>query len=317
MVTYSRKKVGKRSQNEEGEPKKKRQRKVMNKKTQKTLQSSLESIDTSVLILEAVARVKEEFTDSDTHLTSFVNGLCDAEQLLRELAEFHRDTFVALHIECKKAKNSQLQFQLRWYSYCSAFLLEEQYSLAAINLEEVAHPVLTKLRQKWLDFCKEHCTSVIASKPVMMVFSSALYYSLLEHVSSFQASQSKGTAGSTIVPTDEEDGVYYRFGGGALCEMLHRRYKQICCSSNKNLMSIEISILQAINSKDKSDIPQYLQYQDRGNMYFPHKTFIPFLRKLDTNLKKLINVQSFNEHGDSLIKVNHNCCLQCLYYFVY
>ena len=99
--------------------------------------------------------------------------------------------------------------------------------------------------------------------------------------------------------------------------MLHRRYKQICCSSNKNLMSIEISILQAINSKDKSDIPQYLQYQDHGNMYFPHKTFIPFLRKLDTNLKKLINVQSFNEHGDSLIKVNHNCCLQCLYYFVY
>ena len=97
MATYSRKKVGKRSQNEEGEPIKKRQRKVMNKKIRKTLQSSLESINTSVIILEAVAWVKEEFTDSDTHLTSFVNGLCDAEQLHRELAEFHRDTFVALH----------------------------------------------------------------------------------------------------------------------------------------------------------------------------------------------------------------------------
>ena len=36
-------------------------------------------------------------------------------------------------------------------------------------------------------------------------------------------------------------------------------------------MSIEISILQAINTKDKSDIPQYLQYQDHGFMYFPHK----------------------------------------------
>ena len=288
----------------------------MNKKMRKTLESSQESIDTSVLVHEAVARIKQEFPDSDTHLTSLVNGLCDAKQLLGELTEFHRDTFAALHVICKKEKNSQLQFQPRWYSYCSVFLLEEQYSLAAINLEEVAHPVLTKLRQKWLDFCKEHCTSVIASKPVMMAFSSALYNPLLEHVSSFQASQSECIATSTVVPTDEEDGVYYRFGGAALCEMLHHRHKQICCSSNKNLMSIEISILQAINTKDKSDVPQYLQYQDRGFMYFPHKTFIPYIRKLDTNLKKFINVQSFNKHGDNLIKVSHNCCLLCLYCFV-
>ena len=77
----------------------------------------------------------------------------------------------------------------------------------------------------------------------MMAFSSALYNSLLEHVSSFQASQTKGTVGSTVVPTAEEDGVYYHFGGGALREMLHRCYKQICCSSNENLMSIKISII--------------------------------------------------------------------------
>ena len=139
---------------------------------------------------------------------NLVKELCDTKQLLRELADFHRDTFVALHIECKKEKNSKLQFQLRWYLYCSAFLLEEQYSLSAIHLNETAHPVLTEFRQKWLDFCKEHCTSVTASKLLMMAFSSALYNSLLEHVSSFQASQTKGTAGNTVVPTAEEDGVY-------------------------------------------------------------------------------------------------------------
>ena len=37
-------------------------------------------------------------------------------------------------------------------------------------------------------------------------------------------------------------------------------------------------------------------------MYFP---FISFIRKLDTNLKKFINLQSFNEHGDNLIKVKY------------
>ena len=53
----------------------------MNKKTQKTLQNLLESIDISVLVLEAVAGVKEQFTNLDTHLTSLANKLCDAKQL--------------------------------------------------------------------------------------------------------------------------------------------------------------------------------------------------------------------------------------------
>ena len=68
-------------------------------------------------------------------------------------------------------------------------------------------------------------------------------------------------------------------------------------------MSIEISLLQAINTKDKSDIPDYLQYRDRGFMYFPHKVFIPFLKKVDQNIKKVINSSSLDEHGDAIIKV--------------
>lgn len=84
----------------------------------------------------------------------------------------------------------------------------------------------------------------------------------------------KGTANDGVV---EEDGVYYRFGGGALCEMLHRHYNEVSNAKNKNVMSIEISILQAINTKDKSDIPDYLKYRDRGYMYFLHKVFFPFL----------------------------------------
>ena len=68
----------------------------MNNKTQKTLQNSLEVIDTSVLVLEAVAG--EWFTDSDTHLTSLANDyakqMCDVKQLLSELVEFYHDTFV-------------------------------------------------------------------------------------------------------------------------------------------------------------------------------------------------------------------------------
>lgn len=71
------------------------------KKTQKILQSSLELIDTSILVLEVVAQVKE-FIDLNTHLTSLLNGLCDAKQLLRELVEFCHDKFKAFHLHFSK-----------------------------------------------------------------------------------------------------------------------------------------------------------------------------------------------------------------------
>ena len=140
---------------------------------------------------------------------------------------------------------------MQWYSYCSAFLLKEKYQLSTIDLKENDHPELAKLRLDWLDFCKEHKAPVPASRLAMMALSTVIHNSLLEHVSSFQLSQSDavdtGTTGDEVI---EEDGVYYRFGGGALCEMLHHWYNQICNSTSKNLMSIEISLLQAINTKD-------------------------------------------------------------------
>ena len=68
--------------------------------------------------------------------------------------------------------------------------------------------------------------------------------------------------------------------------------------------------LYCINTKDKSDIPGYLKYQDCGYMYFPHKVFIPFLEQVDTSLKKVVNPTSFNEHGCNLIKVRpYFCCI--------
>ena len=80
--------------------------------------------------------------------------------------------------------------------------------------------------------------------------------------------------------------------------MLHRRYKQIRDASNKNLMSIEISILQAINSKDKSDIPDYLKYRDSGFMYFHAKrTFLVVLNER-------LPIASFDVKTEAAIKTS-------------
>jgi len=88
--------------------------------------------------------------------------------------------------------------------------------------------------------------------------------------------------------------------------MLHGLYKEIkCCTDDRiDVLSQKITMLQAINIKDKSCIPGYLQYHDRGFMYFPDPVFLPYLREVDSILKKVINSKGLNEHGDELIKVN-------------
>ena len=65
-----------------------------------------------------------------------------------------------------------------------------------------------------------------------------------------------------------------------------------------------MTTLQAINIKDKSCIPGYLQYSNRGFLYFPNSVFLSYLREVDAVLKKVVNSKGLNEHGDELTKVN-------------
>ena len=122
----------KRSQGGDGEqpqPTKKKRiaRKTMNKRTAKTLHDSLKSIEVNILVDKAVASLKEQFSDCHS-LNTFVNEMCEAEELLNDMVEYHRDTFAMLHSEYKRGKKSQMQFQLRWYSYCSAFFRRKAFT---------------------------------------------------------------------------------------------------------------------------------------------------------------------------------------------
>lgn len=72
---------------------------------------------------------------------------------------------------------------------------------------------------------------------------------------------------------------------------------------SRDNLSQEILILQAINTKDKSNIPDYLKYRDRGYMYFLHSSFIPFLREVDSIVKAIVNSKTFEENGRDLVQV--------------
>ena len=85
--------------------------------------------------------------------------------------------------------------------------------------------------------------------------------------------------------------------------MLHVQYKQIKTApfDHKDQVSQEVTILQAIDSKDKSTIPDYMKYRDLDYMYFPHPTFIPFFRHLDTTVKEVVNPSGINKEGNRCI----------------
>ena len=115
------------------------------------------------------------------------------------------------------------------------------------------------------------------------------------------------TATNTVTTTSEYtdgDDVYYRLGGATLCDMLKLHYKQIrsCSDEQKDHLSQEIVILQAIKTDDKSAIPNYLQYRDQGYMYFPHISFIPFFKTVDNTVKAVVNSDGLEENGSELIK---------------
>ena len=69
------------------------------------------------------------------------------------------------------------------------------------------------------------------------------------------------------------------------------------------MVQLEIGILHAINTKEKSQMPYYLKYRDQGHMYTPHPGFISFFREVDNYVKAVVTTEGFQEHGDNLVKV--------------
>jgi len=173
----------------------------------------------------------------------------------------HQKHFGELYLKCKQEVDPYLQFQLQWHQYCSAFLLSRTYPLSAIKLNESTEQSIAAIRLKWLDFCDCSGMSVPASNPVMITISSAIYDLLLDHAEKFQRKlsdngESVSTPQHLPVVKDGED-VHLRIGGAAICSMLHLHYQQIkgCNATQRDKLSQEITILQAMIMKDKTNLP--------------------------------------------------------------
>ena len=293
--------------------------KVMNKKERDSLKASIISLDPSIFHGVITEKFKAEQTLSE-RLKHFASSFLEKVELLNEIIVFHRHYFAALYTSCKKGQDPFMRFQFQWYDHCSALLLSKQHSISEIGLEEIPSAPMHVVRSKWLMFCETSGVPVPESNPVMMLVSSTIYDFLLEYSKNFQNKIHQAEVPSIISTVEPDtDDVYYRFGGAAICDMLHLRYKQLksCPDTKRDKLSQEISLLQAINCKDKTTIPGYMCYRDRGFMYFPDKVFLPLLREVDDVIKHIVNFDGLKQEGDNLIKVLYFSIYRHFVYFVF
>ena len=105
-----------------------------------------------------------------------------------------------------------------------AFLLRDGLNQLDIEIEE-NHSV-TDICQVWLQFFAANNTPVRESKRVMISILSVVYSALLEHVSNHHCTSSIETESSFETVIDDDD-IYYRFGGAALCEIFEKDVKSL------------------------------------------------------------------------------------------
>jgi len=281
------------------EPTKKRTRKTLSKKERQALVDYISKVDLS--LLSDVVRIKLGEQCLADHLQTFADALFGQEILIRDILLHHRVRFGELYIQCKEESDPFLQFQLKWHQHCAAFLLSRDYSLATINLEECAQQSIAALRLRWLDYCDQSTLPFSDTSKVMMTLSSAVYDMLLERVQSFQEGLSTSvdtTSNSNLVSNDpDSDDVCLRFGGAAICEMLKLRYDQIkkCSDTQRDQLSQEITILKAMTMKDKTSLPIYLKYRDRGFMYFPDPSFVMFIQGINEAVRSVASTNSLDQ----------------------
>ena len=73
--------------------------------------------------------------------------------------------------------------------------------------------------------------------------------------------------------------------------------------AKRSKIALEITILKSMECKDKSIIPSSLKYRDRGFMYFPDPSFIPFIKAVDDKVRSIANSDNIKNHGSNIIAV--------------
>ena len=304
-VEAQRCKTSKRKKNQPEKESTKQNRTMLNKAERAKIIKSIKSMAKSNILKQLESYFDKEIKSRDLGLSNIIQMLLREKDLLSSLIEYHQTIFINLYHECSTGKEKYLRFQLEWHNHCSVLLLSYDST--------VEKEITLSL---WQKFCDLIPSELEKCRNVRILFSSAMYEILSKQVLCNEEVHSSKDVIDRTPRDDDSDDVYYRFGGATISEMLHVRYqsKKKASTSTRSIHNVshEITILQSIKATEKSNMPNYLKYRDRGYMYTPHPSFIPFFRDIDNCIKEVVNPTGFQHHSHELVKVRA-IGLQCMH----
>lgn len=74
----------------------------------------------------------------------------------------------------------------------------------------------------------------------------------------------------------------------------------------KAKISEELSVLKWTQMEDRETLPESLKYRDQGHMYYPHRSILPIIRKINQSVCKVpMLILSNHKEAYLLIEVCH------------
>lgn len=270
-------------------PKKVRKpRRSLQKKEKLKISNAVSREDVTNLTASALQQV-----DNELHLDMYpdraaVWGILKISDSFPTICECLKKMYSAIYMQCSVGSEKHSRFQFQWYQQCRFMLIE---CTTDINY----HPCLDEAVTKWAEF-KNVNNSFHNShlNAVMISIQSAVFDYLSKRVAQeIPTICIKKSTDENVNPEDPEnepDDVYW-FGGAAIAEMLKNRYHSVhtCPYSGRSKILTEITVVKALECKDKTSIPASLKYRDRGFMYFPDLMFIPFIKAVDNKVRTIAN----------------------------
>ena len=149
------------------------------------------------------------------------SSLQNAQSLMLILVQGLTELFIRVYRSCQTGKDKYRRFQLEWHKQCS-LLLKDQ-------VDQGGQKELSQIHQRWLGYCEGSGVAKEVYNPVLIAVYSAVFDCLMlkvaKHKKKEQADGDHDSGESSSL--EDQEGVYYRFGGAALAAMLHLRYDQL------------------------------------------------------------------------------------------
>lgn len=299
-------------------PAPKRKKKSLNKRQKQQILGAVKQLDETQVSENISAIIMKQL-----HMQVYP----ERAQFFQLVTTTHKDVFIATcrhlmqlfcdtYSDCDKGKEKYIQFQVKWHKNSSRFLLDHTSSDVCNSSEDIDTTITESNDPQYTWRKISSSVSRETRNAVMLAIISAIYDHHLSFIfETYHSSKCTDSAVSNhisdVAASEEPDDVYFRFGGGALASMFQTRYKQMKSSKShkaKEKISQELSVLKwmQMEIQDKGTLPESLKYRDQGYMYFPHRSLLPFIKKLDETVCKSANSDSFKRLGSKLIEV-HVC----------